>query len=131
VESMPLHEPDCTCQGLTLNPCLVSHLITVGAKAAVSPKSLKRRKRLRAKIRLSLGLLGAEFSLLPAEIVSPATSASVRVGRISRPTCPTYLEEQSVLLGQLLLHRVGYGHRKPLTSHLLALSYIIAVDVHR
>jgi hypothetical protein len=65
---------------------------------------------------MRLGLLGAEFSFLPAEIVSSASSASVRIGRVSGPTLPTYLEEQSVLLSKLLLHRVGYGHAIPLTS---------------
>jgi len=74
------------------------------------------------------GLLGAEFSFLPAEIVSPASSASVGVRRVSGPTCPTYFEEEPVLLSQLLLHCVGYGHRKPLTSRSFSLSYIIAVD---
>jgi len=44
------------------------------------------------------GLLGAELSFLPAEIVSPASSASVGVGRVSGPTGPTYLEEEPVFL---------------------------------
>ena len=62
------------------------------------------------------GLLGPEFSFLPSEIVSPASSASVGVGRVSGPTRPTYFEEQSVLLSQLFLHCVGNGHAIPLTS---------------
>jgi len=73
------------------------------------------------------GLLGAEFSFLPAEIVSTASSASVGVGRVSGPTCPTYFEEEPVLLSQLFLHCVGYGHKEPLTSRSFSLSYIIAV----
>ncbi|OLD09298.1 MAG: hypothetical protein AUI95_01125 [Crenarchaeota archaeon 13_1_40CM_3_52_4] len=65
---------------------------------------------------MGAGLLGAEFPFLPAEVVPAATPASVGVGRVSGPTSPTYFEEQPVLLGQLLLHRVGYGHTIPLTS---------------
>ena len=67
------------------------------------------------------GLLGAEFSFLPAEIVSPASSASVGVGRVSGPTFPTYFEEEPVLLGQLLLHCVGYGHAISLASRSFSL----------
>ncbi len=70
---------------------------------------------------IALGLLGTEFSFLPAEVVSPASSASVGVGRVSGPTFPTYFEEQSVLLGQLFLHRVGYGHAIPLTGRSFSL----------
>ena len=65
---------------------------------------------------IAFGLLGAEFSFLPAEIVSPASSASVGVGRVSGSTCPTDFEEEPVLLSQLLLHSVGNGHAIPLTS---------------
>jgi hypothetical protein len=38
-------------------------------------------------------LLGAEFSLLPAKIVSSATSAPVCVWRVARPACPADLEK--------------------------------------
>jgi len=67
------------------------------------------------------GLLGAELSFLPAEIVSPASSASVGVGRVSGSTCPTYFEEEPVLLSQLLLHSVGYGHAISLASRSFSL----------
>jgi hypothetical protein len=40
-----------------------------------------------------LGLLGAEFSLLPAKVVSPATPAPVGVGRVAGPTRPADLEK--------------------------------------
>jgi len=70
---------------------------------------------------IASGLLGAEFSFLPAKIVSPASSASVGVGRVSGPTRPAYFEEEPVLLSQLLLHCVGYGHRKPLTTRWFSL----------
>ena len=70
---------------------------------------------------MGAGLLGAEFPFLPAEVVPAATPASVGVGRVSGPTGPTYLEEEPVFLSQLLLHRVCYGHSKPLTSRSFSL----------
>ena len=70
---------------------------------------------------MGAGLLGAEFPFLPAEVVPAATPASVGVGRVSGPTRPTYLEEEPMLLSQLFLHCVGYGHTDPLTSRSFSL----------
>src|SRR5437899_3590540 len=96
-------------------------------KATLSPKFLQSyrdcynsRRPLWFNTNLN-GLLRAEFSFLPAEVVSPASSASVGVGRVSGPTRPTYLEEEPMLLSQLFLHCVGYGHSEPLTSRSFSL----------
>src|SRR5207253_9503489 len=75
------------------------------------------------------GLLRAEFSFLPAKVVPSTPPASVGVGRVSGPTRPTYLEEQPMLLSQLFLHCVGYGHTDPLTSRSFSLCYMIAVGL--
>ena len=59
-------------------------------------------------------LLGAEFSFLPAEVVSPAAPAPVRVWRVAGSASPADLEEQPMPLSELLLHDISDRHRYPL-----------------
>ncbi len=56
-------------------------------------------------------LLGAEFSLLPAEVVAVAFSAAIRSAGVTRSTVSANLVVQPNLLRQLFLHDISDGHR--------------------
>ena len=71
---------------------------------------------------------GPELSLLPAKVVSSATPAPVSVGRVPRATCATYLEEEPVALGELLLHHISYWRRNDLSKSSPLPQYMTAVD---